>query len=224
MPPELMGYQGRALVIDPDVFAVSDVWELLSREMDGKAVMCRMRDGPKGRHGYHASSVMLLDCSKLTHWQCRTQFDELFRFKRDYMDWVSLKLEPAGSVGLIEPEWNDFDRLTPQTKMLHNTRRITQPWKAGLPIDFTVAETVKSAPIYRWLLRLGRQVVGPNRLIGHYCRHPDGKQERLFFGLLRECVERGIVSKELLKEEMSRNHVRHDAIDVLQRVPPLAAA
>ena len=28
MPPELMGYQGRAVVTDPDVFAVGDVMEL----------------------------------------------------------------------------------------------------------------------------------------------------------------------------------------------------
>ena len=30
MPPELMGYQGRAVVVDPDVFAVGDVFELLT--------------------------------------------------------------------------------------------------------------------------------------------------------------------------------------------------
>ena len=43
MPPQLMNFQGRALVIDPDVFAVGDVWELLSRDMEGKAIMCRQR-------------------------------------------------------------------------------------------------------------------------------------------------------------------------------------
>ncbi len=61
MPPELMGYQGRAVVIDPDVFAVGDVYELLTRDMQGKALMCRARKGPKS----FASSVMLLDCAKL---------------------------------------------------------------------------------------------------------------------------------------------------------------
>jgi hypothetical protein len=39
MPPELMGYSGRAVVIDPDVFAVGDVNELLTRDMDGKSLM-----------------------------------------------------------------------------------------------------------------------------------------------------------------------------------------
>src|SRR5216117_116177 len=33
LPPELMGYRGRAVVIDPDIFAVGDIWELISRHM-----------------------------------------------------------------------------------------------------------------------------------------------------------------------------------------------
>ena len=55
LPPQLMNYQGRAAVIDPDVFALADVSELLNRDMQGRAILCRMRDGPKGRHGYYAS-------------------------------------------------------------------------------------------------------------------------------------------------------------------------
>jgi hypothetical protein len=222
-PPELMGYDGRALIIDPDIFAVGDVWELLSRDMQGAAIMCRMRNGPKGRFGYYASSVMLLDCSKLQHWRCEEQFNELFAFKRDYMDWVSLKLEPPGTIAPFENEWNDFDRLTPQTKMLHNTRRLTQPWKTGLPIDFEPPDAFKPIPLYAWLMRFGRLFFGPNRLIGRYWRHPDRNQEGLFFGLLRECIDRGIVTEAMLREEMRRNHVRHDALQVLERTQPLAA-
>ena len=48
MPPALMDFEGRAVVIDPDIFAAADIWELLSRDMQGKAIMCRMRSGPKG--------------------------------------------------------------------------------------------------------------------------------------------------------------------------------
>ena len=72
MPPELMGYQGRALIIDPDVFAVSDVWELLNRDMEGKAILCRPRSRvSEDINGPMASSVMLLDCARLTHWKAR---------------------------------------------------------------------------------------------------------------------------------------------------------
>jgi len=132
MPPELMGYEGRAIVIDPDVFAVGDIHELLRRDMGGKALMCRTRKGPKGL----ASSVMLLDCAKLRHWRCAEQFDEMFALKRDYMDWISLKLEPRENIGLFEAQWNDFDHLGERTKLLHNTKRWNQPWKTGLPVDF----------------------------------------------------------------------------------------
>ena len=56
MVPELMGYQGRAVVTDPDVFAVGDVWELLTRDMGGKDILCRARDGSKQFTGCMASS------------------------------------------------------------------------------------------------------------------------------------------------------------------------
>src|SRR6476620_10489786 len=129
LPPQLMGYQGRALVVDPDVFAVQDVWELLTRDMQGKAIMCR---GSKFKNGAWASSVMLLDCAKLKHWDVEKSFNELFEGKRDYHSWISLLMEDQSTIGAFENEWNDFDKLTPNTKMIHNTRRRTQPWKTGL--------------------------------------------------------------------------------------------
>ena len=72
-------------------------------------------------------------------------------------------------------------------------------------------------------MRWRRERFGDYALLGRYVRHPDRNQERFFFGLLRECLERGIVSEALLREEMRRNHVRHDAFEVLDRTPPLPA-
>ena len=220
MPPELMGYQGRAIVIDPDVFAVSDIMELFSRDMQGKSIMCRPRSGTKGKlYSCLATSVMLLDCAKLTHWRVEEQFNEMFEFKRDYMDWVCLKLEPRDSVGLFENEWNDFDKLTSKTKMLHTTKRKTQPWKTGLPVDFRPPERFRLFPPQGWISRARRTLFGEYGLMGHYKSHPDPNQEHLFFGLLRECMEKGIVTEEMLREEMRQNHVRHDAFEVVARAP-----
>ena len=214
MPPQLMGYAGRALVIDPDVFAVADVWDLLSRDMGGKVILCRRKIG-----GF-ASSVMLLDCARLTHWRCEQQFDEMFAFQRDYNAWMWLKLEPLETIGLFETTWNDFDRLKTDTRMLHTTRRLTQPWKTGLAIDWTPSERL---PISRWLMRIRRRLFGEYALLGRYRRHPDRQQEWFFFGLLRECMDKGLVTETLLKEEMRRNHLRHDALQVLQATPALSA-
>ncbi|HEX9179550.1 MAG TPA: hypothetical protein VF859_04090, partial [Burkholderiales bacterium] len=225
LPPELMGYRGRAVVIDPDIFAVGDVWELLARDMLGKAILCRRRAGPKGRiDGCLASSVMLLDCEKLTHWRVEQQFNEMFEFRRDYQPWICLRNEPRESIGLLESEWNDFDRLTARTKMLHNTRRRTQPWKAGLPIDWRPAERFRLFPPVAWLMRARRRLFGEYALLGRYQPHPDPAQEAFFFGLLKELMEQGRVTEAMLREQMRKNHVRHDALEVLERTPRLAGA
>ena len=222
MPPELMNYHGRAVVMDPDIFAVGDIWELLSRDMDGKAIMCRPRSGRKGRRGALASSVMLLDCKKLSHWTCEQQFNQMFEFKRDYMDWISLKLEDRETIGLFEHEWNDFDKLDRKTKLLHNTKRKTQPWKTGLPVDYRPAENHGPLSPIGWIKRARRRFFGEYGLLGSYKAHPDPNQERFFFSLLKECIDKGIVSKELLRNEMRQNHVRHDAFDLINRNPTLA--
>ncbi len=222
MPPEIMGYKGRAIVMDPDIFAVADIWELLTRDMQGKAIMCRPRSGTKGIiDRCLASSVMLLDCEKLTHWKVEESFNEMFDFKRDYMPWICLRKEDRDTIGLFENEWNDFDKLTSKTKMLHSTRRKTQPWKAGLPIDWRPAERFRLFPPVAWLMRARRHLFGEYALLGKYKEHPDQNQSALFFGLLKECINKGIVTEDMLRDEMRHNHVRHDAFEVLEKTPDL---
>ncbi len=214
LPPRLMGFEGRAIVIDPDIFAVGDVWELLTRDMGGKSVMGRRRHAGKD---CVATSAMLLDCAGLRDWDAEREFAELFEFKRDYKDWICLHHVPAEKKGYFEPEWNDFDRLTPATKMLHNTKRRTQPWKTGLPVDFVPADKLGGIPLLGTLNRLRGRVFGEYAFLGRYRRHPDPRQEALFFGLLRECLDNGSVSEAIVREEMARNHVRHDALELVDR-------
>lgn len=223
MPPELIGYQGRALVIDPDVFAVGDVWELLARDMEGKAIFAVPRPGHNQRSGYLASSVMLLDCARLRHWRVEQDFAELFAMTRDYADWIELALEPRDTIGLLEPEWNDFDHLDARTKLLHTTKRRTQPWKTGLPVDFTIRDATLTTDPRSWLRVAGQRLLGNGARSKRYRPHPDPRQERLFLDLLRECVQNGTVTRELLQGAMAKNHVRHDILALIDG-PPSAAA
>jgi len=219
-PPGLMSFEGRSIVVDPDVFCVGDPMALIGRDMQGRAIMARKREGAKS--DAWASSVMLLDNAKLRHWQVERHFQEMFRFERDYMDWITLHCEPQESIGLLEPHWNDFDRLTPETRMLHNTRRRTQPWKSGLKVDFRPPEKAGSLRPGHVLHRIRRALVGDYGLLGRYKTHPDPNQERLFFALLKECLDRNIVTRDMIGEHMRLNHVRHDAFEVLARTPSLA--
>jgi len=196
MPPELMNYEGRAVVVDPDVFAVGDVNELFERDMKV------------------ATSVMLLDCAKLKHWKVSKMFADMFAGKLDYEDLITLNAEPKGTVGHLESYWNDFDRLEADTKLIHNTKRRTQPWKTGLPIDFQ----------NRIKIPLVDKILGTNgiQLPLKYKKHPDPRQEAFFFSLLKECLEQGKVSKDVVQEHMRKKHVRADALEVLARVPTVA--
>ena len=98
----------------------------------------------------------------------------MFASARDYRTWMSLSYEDPGTIGAFEPEWNDFDHLGPGTKLLHNTRRMTQPWKTGLPVDFTPVEHFPLFPPFGWLMRARRRLFGDYALLGRYRARREG--------------------------------------------------
>ena len=205
--PDAMEHQGVALVVDPDVFAVGDAVELLSRDLQGKAIWARPRPGHNNSPDYLATSVMLLDCSKLPHWQFASDVERLWNGAFDYVDWIELKREDRATIGLLEPEWNDFDRLTPETRLLHTTKRRTQPWKTGLPIDYTLREGGLSGlvtPIRRWFTPRYRQ-------------HPDANQEAYFYALLAEALDCGAIDRAEVKREAALGYVRPDSLALVER-------
>lgn len=203
-PPSLMNFEGKAVVTDPDCFAVGDVAELLGRDMGGKAIMAVPRPGHNRRNDYIATSVMLLDCARLRRWDFDKDLDDLFAHRFDYVDWIELKREQPETIGFLEPEWNAFDRLTEDTKILHTTKRRTQPWKTGLPVDFTLRER----GALDFLRRLRRR---------RYEAHPDPRQEAFVYSLLAEMLDQGKLSKQELVEEMAANHIRHDSLELIER-------
>lgn len=206
--PDELGHQGLALVTDPDVFAVGDVGELFTRDLQGKAIWCRPRPGYDKITDPLATSVMLLDCGRLPHWRFKDDLKALWEHRLDYLDWINLKREDLSTIGLLEPEWNDFDHLTPRTKLLHNTKRRTQPWKTGLPVDFTLRER-------RGLMSLAMPIV---RMVApNYTRHPDRNQEAYFYALLAEGLDVGSISRERVEKEVRLGHVRADSFELIDR-------
>jgi len=219
MVPEVMDFHGRALVLDPDIFAIGDVSELLQRDMKGKGILSR-----RSPAGFYTSAVMLLDCARLKHWHWKQNLDAIFAFKLDLYDWLRLMVENPDTIGPLEDEWNHLDTLNGNTKLLHNTERLTQPWKTGLAVDFDL-DQVGSYP-YRAgfhasdILKRAKQRFGSLRIspIGQYQPHPDSRQEHFFIALLREAIDHGAVSKKFVADEIQRKHVRADLFELLANV------
>ncbi len=205
--PGLLGYEGLALVTDPDVFAVGDVGELFAKDLQGKAIWCTPRPGYRKITDPLATSVMLLDCAKLRHWNFADDLDRLWAHEIDYLDWINLKRENLDTIGLLEPEWNDFDRLTPATKLIHNTKRRTQPWKTGLPIDFTFKE--------RRMLNFALPIV--RKLAPNYSRHPDRRQEDYFYALVADALDSHVFDIDMVRREIRLGHVRPDSEALIER-------
>ncbi len=192
MPPELMEYEGQAVVIDPDIFALADIQELFETDLQGATIAAC----PK-KHAWD-TSVMLLDCAKLQHWNLRHILEGLKNGSEDYRDWMQLKKE---SVTPLSRVWNSLDELTAETKMLHTTNRLTQPWKTGLPIDFTLGTIPKLFGIVPrfWV-----------RQQTHYLPHPDTKIEALVLSLFKEAVQAGAITHSEIGDAVFSGDIRND--------------
>jgi hypothetical protein len=214
MVPQMMGYQGRALVTDPDVFSAGgDVLDLLEGDMGGSSVVCRNLPAEKGGGaGAWATSVMLLDCARLTHWRWDEQVDAMFAGTLDYKPWIQLADQDPQTIGELPEVWNSFDKLETDTRLLHMTERLTQPWKTGLPVDFNINFQGRTGRMRRWLREHG--LLGGGRM---YQPHPDPRQEEFFFALLKECLDGGLVSADYVRRAMAKRDVRADAFELLAR-------
>lgn len=203
MAPELTGYQGRAIVIDPDVFALTDITELFERNLKGKALAAR----PK--RGVWDTSVMVLDCSQLKHWKITNILSDLTAVRASYEDWMSLKNEKVND---LEPEWNSWDKLDSSTKLLHTTIRLTQPWKTGLKIDFTRSRDgdyyFKLFP-KPWVLRL------LGRWPTHYQPHPNKNIEQFFLNLVKDALTKNTITTKMIEKEIASKNVRPDLLKLL---------
>ena len=126
---------------------------------------------------------------------------------------IELRREKRETIGLLETVWNDFDRMGPDTRLLHTTKRRTQPWKTGLKVDFTLRERGFGpipAAVVRPILRLWTSQA-------RYKPHPDKRQEAFFFAMLAECLDEGSVTRTEVEHGIREKHIRPDALALADR-------
>ena len=127
--PEFLNYEGKALIIDPDVFAIKDPSNIVKLLDDEAGIVCSFYNGVA------RSEVMLINCSKIK-WNFKEILSDLFSLKIDYKDLMNLTFDKSLNIKELSKSYNSHDVINSDTILLHTTNRITQPWKEGLNIDF----------------------------------------------------------------------------------------
>ena len=205
--PFLMKYQGAALVIDPDIFQIDrGIEALMNFDLSKHAIYAR-----KGlKKNTWGSSVMLLSCDKLRHWSLDSLIDKLHHGSIDYDDLISLRLE-AEPIGELPTRWNEFDKISSNTILLHTTEKLTQPWRAGLRLNSSIPPLfryIPRAPIYK--------LFGRDLSMG--VEHPEKAVTKFFFEELAYCMSHNLISKDELDHAIEKNFIRKDIYKVIQRV------
>ena len=203
MPPQLMQYQGRSLVIDPDVFALKDPRPIFDFDLKGASIAA-----VTNARGKPASSVMFMDCSKLKHWKIERILENLFSGVIVYRELMALQGE---SVTALPDEWNHHDKLEPETRMLHCTAKLTQPWKTGLPIDFRLRD--KRVRLLNTLPSSWAQWLRPVlRVPLKFQPHPIKLIEQTVLGLVAAALQDGSISEATVVKHIEAGHVRSDLL------------
>jgi hypothetical protein len=203
--PELMGYRGTALVIDPDIFLIkSGLEELENFSFDSSPIYAR-----KGlQKNSWGSSVMLLSCENLKHWSLKLFVEQLHDGHIDYDDLINLRLER--SVAPLETKWNEFDDIKPETLLLHTTEKLTQPWRAGLRLNSSIPPLFKfipRAPIYK--------IFGKDLTTGR--EHPSPEVTQFFFKELSQCIADNIISNDEIDLGIKKKFLRQDLREKLKK-------
>ena len=205
--PFLMGFHGKALVIDPDIFQVQEGIEgLINFDFERHSIYVR-----KGlQKNSWASSAMLISCENFLHWSLENFINQLHLGEIDYDDLINLRLEKE-SIGELDKKWNEFDQINLNTILLHTTEKITQPWRAGLSLNSTIPPLFKyipRAPIYKLFgkdLTKGRE-------------HPHQAVTDFFFKELELCLSENIISSQELDDAMQKKFIRPDIHNKLKHI------
>ena len=126
--PELCNYHGRAIYLDSDMICLSDIGELFDTPMNA-ADFLATRHYDEQEWG---TSVMLIDCERC-RFDLNRIYDEIDSGHYTYPDFSRmsprfLEHHPY-KIGPLDPNWNVFDRYDRNTKLIHYTNLLTQPWR-----------------------------------------------------------------------------------------------
>jgi lipopolysaccharide biosynthesis glycosyltransferase len=138
--PQLNNYQGKAIYLDADQLVFTEINELADLLDDEHSIA--LVNQPKGTFGakpvgqHNQTSVMAMDCAKLRDWNPDTMFQhvvpnraELAPGQIHYRDFMMLSWFDQNKIQPIDPRWNHFNIVEPDSKLTHFSYVRSQPWR-----------------------------------------------------------------------------------------------
>ncbi|MEC4984355.1 MAG: hypothetical protein SAJ37_04260 [Oscillatoria sp. PMC 1068.18] len=138
--PSIFDYEGTAIYLDADQIVLTDIQELANslKPESTLALVSNLEGyfGGKPVPQRKETSVMVMNCAKLKHWNPETIFNNVVPNDSSlepgqihYRDFMWLKWMDDREIQELEPTWNHFNILREDTKLLHFSHVASQPWK-----------------------------------------------------------------------------------------------
>lgn len=138
--PSFCDYRGLAVYLDADQVVLSDVVKLFGLLPQSHSV--GLVTQPEGTFGGkkigigNQTSVMVLNCNKLSSWSVPNLFEnvvpnrsETFGSQIHYRDFMSLNWYDQSQIFSLPPSWNHFNIVKHDTNIVHFSHVRSQPWR-----------------------------------------------------------------------------------------------
>ncbi len=167
--PKLSDYKGVSVYVDADQLVLGDITKLPAY-LDGSKYDLALVKQPEGFFGkkevpkHNQTSVMVLNCEKLTHWKTPDMYsnvvgnrDEVKEGQIMYRNFMKLDWYDQSKIQELPPEWNHYNVIKENTKLVHFSHVRSQPWRNAKhklcdAWGQWLREAVKAGYIPRWTL------------------------------------------------------------------------
>ncbi len=201
--PFTLNNNKKCLIIDPDVFALQDPKDKINKifREENFEIACTKIDDK------FRSEVMILKNLNID-WSFEDIINDLFNHKIDYKELINLTSKKYFSnIFTLPIIFNHHDIIDNDTLLLHTSKRITQPWKEGLKIDFqkeSLSKFYKLKQILKKLLNMNYDVTG---ISNFYIKHPNRNVSEKILTLFKKSLISGSINELELKNALENKYV-----------------
>lgn len=196
------------LIVDPDVFAIKDPSIIKKNNIKNTLYCTYYNNSPR-------TEVMYFHKIN-SFWNFDSILDDLLNFKLDYYDLFCLNFNKQNlKLKEISQAFNHHDKIDDETILLHTTKRITQPWKLGLDVDFDRDISFKNMFLNN-LKKFFRLNYNKELISKKYLKHHSQDVFNFVLQEFNNTIKNGSLDYTEIKKDISNNFLSKAFIDQLK--------